>query len=123
LLFALGQAREGLEAEIEILLALPARLWPEGAEQEVFLDREARKESSSFRHQRNAEIDMASGRMPTRLCFVPSISATIRPDVGRQIPMMHLISVLLPLPLVPSSTTVEPELTVIVTSSMTRTAP
>ena len=38
-------------------------------------------------------------------------------------PMMHLISVLLPLPLVPSSTTVAPEPTFIDTSSMTRTAP
>ena len=37
--------------------------------------------------------------------------------------MMHFISVLLPLPLVPSSATVSPGATVSETSSMTRTAP
>ena len=38
-------------------------------------------------------------------------------------PMMHFISVLLPLPLVPSSATVSPAPTVSDTSSSTRTAP
>ena len=37
--------------------------------------------------------------------------------------MMHFISVLLPLPLVPSRVTVSPAFTVIETSSITRTAP
>jgi hypothetical protein len=37
--------------------------------------------------------------------------------------MMHFMSVLLPLPLVPSSTTVSPGLASTVTSSSTRTAP
>ena len=61
--------------------------------------------------------------MPTRSCFSPSISATMRPALGRTMPMMHFISVLLPLPLVPSSATVSPAFTVIETSSITRTAP
>ena len=61
--------------------------------------------------------------MPTRSCFSPSISATMRPAAGRTMPMTHFISVLLPLPLVPSSATVSPALTVIETSSITRTAP
>ena len=43
--------------------------------------------------------------------------------VGRTSPMTHFISVLLPLPLVPSSTTVSPSLTFNETFSMTRTAP
>ena len=38
-------------------------------------------------------------------------------------PMMHFMSVLLPLPLVPSSTTVSPGATLSETSSITRTAP
>ena len=42
---------------------------------------------------------------------------------ARTMPMMHFISVLLPLPLVPSSATVSPAFTVIETSSITRTAP
>ena len=37
---------------------------------------------------------------------MPSISATMLPWLGRTIPMMHFMSVDLPLPLVPSSTTV-----------------
>ena len=39
---------------------------------------------------------------------MPSISAMIEPWLGRTMPMMHFISVDLPLPLVPSSTTVSP---------------
>ena len=58
-----------------------------------------------------------------RSCCTPSIAAMIRPERGRTMPMMHFISVLLPLPLVPSSTTVSPALTSSVTSSSTRTAP
>jgi len=60
---------------------------------------------------------------PTRSWWTPSISATIDPALGRTIPMMHFISVDLPLPLVPSSTTVSPAPTLNETSSITRTAP
>src|SRR5262249_10603399 len=52
-----------------------------------------------------------------------SISTETLPALGRTMPMMHFISVLLPLPLVPSSTTVSPEPTSSDTSSSTRTAP
>jgi len=55
--------------------------------------------------------------------MMPSISAVMRPALGGTMPMMHFISVLLPLPLVPSSTTVSPALIVIDTRSSTRTAP
>ena len=58
-----------------------------------------------------------------RSCAVPSMSATMRPALGRTSPMMHFIKVLLPLPLVPSSTTVSPPPTATETSSSTRTAP
>src|ERR1700758_4270618 len=54
---------------------------------------------------------------------MPSISATIVPSVGRTMPMMHFISVDLPLPFVPSKTTVSPPGTLRETSSMTRTEP
>ena len=53
----------------------------------------------------------------------PSISATTVPALGRTSPMMHFMIVLLPLPLVPSSTTVSAGATLIETSSITRTAP
>ena len=49
--------------------------------------------------------------------------ATIVPALGRTMPMMHFISVLLPLPLVPSSATVSDGRTSSVTSSSTRTEP
>ena len=58
-----------------------------------------------------------------RSWLTPSMSATMRPALGRTSPMTHFISVLLPLPLVPSSTTVSPAPTSIETSSITRTAP
>src|SRR4030095_7674183 len=48
---------------------------------------------------------------PTRLCVRPSICATIVPALGRTMPMMHFMSVLLPLPLVPSSATVSASFT------------
>ena len=65
-----------------------------------------------------ASVDSAN-----RSCRSPSISANTRPADGRTIPMMHFISVDLPLPLVPSSATVSPAATVTDTSSSTRTAP
>ena len=49
---------------------------------------------------------MSSVERPTRSYCSPSISATMLPEDGRTIPITHFISVLLPLPLVPSSTTV-----------------
>src|SRR5579885_1091106 len=58
-----------------------------------------------------------------RSCVTPSISATMLPAVGRSMPIMHFMSVLLPLPLVPSSTTVSPPRTSSETSSSTRTEP
>ena len=58
-----------------------------------------------------------------RSCWRPSISATMRPALGRTMPMMHFMSVLLPLPLVPSSTTISPAPTLSDTFSRTRTAP
>src|ERR1700752_4256693 len=54
---------------------------------------------------------------------MPSISATIVPSVGCTMPMMHFMSVDLPLPFVPSRTTVSPPRTLSDTSSITRTAP
>src|SRR5487761_2769138 len=47
----------------------------------------------------------------------------MRPAVGRTWPMMHLIRVLLPLPLVPSRTTVSPPGTLMLTPESTRTSP
>src|SRR5450759_561476 len=49
--------------------------------------------------------------------------ATMRPAVGRTCPMMHLISVLFPLPLVPSRTTVSPPRTSMLMPESTRTSP
>ena len=61
--------------------------------------------------------------MPIRSCVSPSISATMLPWLGRTMPITHFISVLLPLPLVPSSTTVSPLATLSDTPCSTRTAP
>jgi len=66
---------------------------------------------------------IASVVRPTRSTRSPSISATIEPVVGGRIPITHFIRVLLPLPLVPSNTTVSPGATLSETSSSTRTAP
>src|SRR4051812_7080401 len=66
---------------------------------------------------------IASVLSPTRLCDRPSICATMVPALGRTMPMMQRISVLLPLPLVPSSATVSDARTSSDTSSRTRTAP
>src|ERR1700723_2570033 len=60
---------------------------------------------------------------PTKSMVSPSISATMLPELGRSIPMMHFIKVLLPLPLVPSSATVSPAATDSDTLSITRTRP
>ena len=66
---------------------------------------------------------IASGLMPTRSTAAPSVSSAIRPRLGVTIPVMHLISVLLPLPFEPSSATVSPSSTRIETSCSTRTEP
>ncbi len=60
---------------------------------------------------------------PTAGRIVAEIDGEKHDLVGRTIPMMHFISVDLPLPLVPSSTTVSPAFTSSVTSSSTRTEP
>jgi hypothetical protein len=65
----------------------------------------------------------ACGLRPTRSTRAPSLSSQIRPLVGGTMPMMHLISVLLPLPFEPSSTTDSPCSTCIDTPCSTRTAP
>src|SRR5690242_16501734 len=54
---------------------------------------------------------------------VPSVSRNTSPASGLTMPMRHLISVLLPFPLVPSSATVSPSRTSIDTPCSTRTAP
>src|SRR5215470_19103534 len=66
---------------------------------------------------------ISSVARPIRLCRSPSISATITPASGRTMPITLFMSVLFPLPLVPSSTTVSPPPTLMDTSSNTRTAP
>ena len=66
---------------------------------------------------------MASGVIPTRSKMPRSVASAMRPPVGVTIPVMHLSSVLLPLPLAPSSTTVSPSSTRIETSCSTRTEP
>src|SRR6266705_2229575 len=66
---------------------------------------------------------ISSVLQPTRSCRSPSISATMPPELGRTMPMMHFLKVLLPLPLVPSSTTVSACDTESEMSSSTRTAP
>ena len=54
---------------------------------------------------------------------MPSTTAVMRPALAGTMPMMHFMSVLLPLPLVPSSVTVSPSATASEMPSSTRTAP
>ena len=68
-------------------------------------------------------LTISSVGMPTRFTLRPSISSVISPRVGRTTPMKHRISVLLPLPLVPSSTTVSPSAMSSETPCSARTAP
>ena len=58
-----------------------------------------------------------------RSCAVPSIVSDMLPRCGRTMPMTHFISVLLPLPLVPSSATVSPASTWSETPCSALTAP
>ncbi len=57
LAFALGQARENLEAEIQIGPDLRARLAAGSAQQQVFFHGLAREQAAAFRYQRDAEVD------------------------------------------------------------------
>ena len=66
---------------------------------------------------------ISSVASPISSCRVPSMSATMLPADGRTMPITHFSSVLLPLPLVPSSVTVSPAATVSDTSCSMRTAP
>ena len=66
---------------------------------------------------------MSSVARPTSSWRSPSSSAVMLPAVGRTMPMTHFITVLLPLPLVPSSATVSPEATDSDTPCSTRTEP
>ena len=66
---------------------------------------------------------MASGDNFARSCAVPSIVSRIDPRCGRTRPATHFISVLLPLPLVPSSATVSPDSTLSETPRSALTAP
>src|SRR5438876_3302685 len=66
---------------------------------------------------------IASGDNRVRSCAVPSIVSRIDPRCGRTRPATHFISVLLPLPLVPSSATVSPASTLSETPRSALTAP
>src|SRR5256885_4850191 len=66
---------------------------------------------------------IASAESLVRSCAVPSTVSDIRPRSGRTRPVTHFISVLLPLPLVPSSATVSPASTWSVTPRSALTAP
>ena len=66
---------------------------------------------------------ISSGFLPIKLVRPSSVSRRISPAPGSTSPMMHLISVLLPLPFEPRSTTVSPSLTEIETSCSTWTDP
>jgi len=66
---------------------------------------------------------ISSGARPERSCSTPSTVALMRPALGGTMPMMHFMSVLLPLPLVPSSVTVSPSFTTSEMRSSTCTAP
>ena len=88
----------------------------------------------------SSTVKRGNSRLPSGTSAMPrsTISSVAMPDEivllavdldhdaagrGRTIPITHFISVDLPLPLVPSSTTVSPALTVSDTPSSTRTAP
>src|SRR5947207_2468454 len=66
---------------------------------------------------------IASGDSLVRSCAVPSMVSDMRPRSGRTRPVTHFISVLLPLPLVPSNATVSPASTSSVTPRSALTAP
>ncbi len=66
---------------------------------------------------------ISCGGLPVKSMRAPSSSSATEPREGRSSPMMHFISVLLPLPLVPSSATVSPWHTCSDTPCSTRTAP
>src|SRR2546421_7952161 len=68
-------------------------------------------------------LTISSVERRVRSCVVPSSVSETLPRVGRTMPMTHFMSVLLPLPLVPSSATVSPWLIPMETPCSARTAP
>ena len=66
---------------------------------------------------------MASVDSLVRSCATPSMVSDMLPRVGRTRPATHFISVLLPLPLVPSNATVSPASTWSETPRSALTAP
>ena len=66
---------------------------------------------------------MASVDSLVRSCATPSMVSDMLPRVGRTRPATHFISVLLPLPLVPSNATVSPASTWSETPRSAFTAP
>src|SRR6185503_6956508 len=117
------EPRKGVEAEVAVAVDLWTCLLARRAEQQVFFHSELWKQPAAFRHQCDAEIDnLLSGAADK----VELFAVDLRDDaavLGRTMPITHFISVLLPLPLVPSKTTASPALTLSETSSITRTAP
>ena len=106
------------------LRAIAARApWAERAEQQVLGHRQLREQPAAFGHEGDPEIDDRLGRLADQ--FVPR-AVDLGDDAaaaGRTMPITHFSSVLLPLPLVPSSATVSPAPTDSDTSCSTRTAP
>src|SRR3989442_10270065 len=68
-------------------------------------------------------LTISSVDFRVRSIRVPSVSRKTSPASGATMPMMHLMSVLLPLPLVPRRATVSPSRTSMETPCSTRTAP
>ena len=66
---------------------------------------------------------MSSVAIRDKSCVTPSTSKITVPREGRTTPITHFISVLLPLPLVPSSATVSPCSIAIEMPCSARTAP
>ena len=109
---------------VEIRLHLRRAPSAEGAEQQVLLDGEPREQAPALRHQRDAEVDdLLGGEADEVVALAVDLGDDAARRAAARCPMMHFISVLLPLPLVPSSTTVSPAATFSETSSITRTAP
>src|SRR5574341_181857 len=81
---SLQEDRERLEARAEVSLYVPARRRPVGAEQQVFLHRELRKEATPLRDEGDAEADDLLGGQPRQVEPLPvrfqEDLATRRPD-------------------------------------------
>ena len=94
-------------SKVQIALRSPRARAAKRAEQR-FSSPLAGEKPAPLGHEHDAESTIASVVMPIKSWRVPSISATMVPADGRTMPITHFISVLLPLPLVPSSATVSP---------------